>query len=389
MTLKLIRTEADYQNALARIDELMAAKKGTAEGDELDVLATLVEKYEEARFRIEAPTPIAAIQFRMEQQDISARELEPYLGPRGRVSEILSGKRPLTIDMIRNLNRHLGIPVESLIAEEADPMEGERKPPQNVLDTLKQWGVLGPREDYKALRLRAWPDGQRFALLRKTQTDRTNSKTDPASLQAWCASALVRSEQLRLRTKFDRDALTVDWARHLAKMSLAQDGPSRVADILADVGIGFVVQPHFSGTFVDGAAMRRSDEVPIVALSIRHDRIDNFWFTLFHELAHVAAHLKDDVIAICDDLDIRSSAAIETEADDIAQRALIPEDLWVEAALGAYASTPQVLALAAKAEVNVAIVAGRWQRLNKNYKKFSSLIDRNGVKQHFRNALSS
>ena len=115
--IRPIRTEEDYQAALARIDALMDAELGSDEGDELEVLATLVELFEEARFPIELPDPITAIKFRMEQQGLSQSDLAPIFGSRAKVSEVLSGKRGLTLKMIRALHAHLGIPAESLIRQ--------------------------------------------------------------------------------------------------------------------------------------------------------------------------------------------------------------------------------------------------------------------------------
>jgi HTH-type transcriptional regulator / antitoxin HigA len=117
MQIRPIRTDADHADALRRIDELMDAEPGTPEADELDVLATLVEAYEDRHFPIADPDPLAAIQFRMEQLGLTRKDLEPLLGSRGRVSEVLNGRRALSLQMIRRLNRELGIPLESLVGE--------------------------------------------------------------------------------------------------------------------------------------------------------------------------------------------------------------------------------------------------------------------------------
>lgn len=115
--IKLIRTERDYKNSLNRIELLMSKKCSKAETDELDVLATLVEKYEEDNYPIDFPDPIEAIKFSMERAGIDQAQLSEILGGRNRASEILHKKRRLTLRMIRKLHESLNIPTESLIKE--------------------------------------------------------------------------------------------------------------------------------------------------------------------------------------------------------------------------------------------------------------------------------
>ncbi|MBE2202615.1 MAG: transcriptional regulator [Anaerolinea sp.] len=115
MEIHPIRTEQDYEAALAEIDQLWDAASGTPEGDKLDILATLVEVYEARHYPILPPDPIEAILHHVESQGLSRADLEPYIGSRGRVSEVLNRKRPLSLTMIRNLQRGLGIAAEVLI----------------------------------------------------------------------------------------------------------------------------------------------------------------------------------------------------------------------------------------------------------------------------------
>lgn len=117
VSVRPIRNERDYDAALADIDALMDAKRGTSEGDRLDVLVTLVEAYERRRWAIDAPDPIEAIRVRMEQLGMRQRDLVPLIGSTGRVSEILARKRPLTLPMIRRLSEALGIRADVLIRE--------------------------------------------------------------------------------------------------------------------------------------------------------------------------------------------------------------------------------------------------------------------------------
>ena len=119
MTITPIKTARDYERALGRLEQLMDAKPGTKAGDELDVLTTLVEAYEAKHHPIYPPDPIEAIKFRMDQLGMTRKELETVLGSRGRVSEILTRKRTLSLEMIRRLHRKMHIPLESLIGTAA------------------------------------------------------------------------------------------------------------------------------------------------------------------------------------------------------------------------------------------------------------------------------
>ena len=112
---KLLKSETDYNEALKRIEELFDAEQGTPEADELELLAALVELYEQEHFPIEAPDPISAIKFRMEQENLSNEDMVQYLGSKSRVSEIFSHKRDLSISMIRKLVTGLHIPAEVLL----------------------------------------------------------------------------------------------------------------------------------------------------------------------------------------------------------------------------------------------------------------------------------
>jgi len=115
MMIKPIKTETDYRAALKEIERIFDAAPGTRDGDRLDVLTTLVEAYEEKHFRIPLPDPIEAILYYIDTRGFTRRDLERYIGSRARVSEVLNRKRPLTMEMIRNLHEGLGIPAEVLI----------------------------------------------------------------------------------------------------------------------------------------------------------------------------------------------------------------------------------------------------------------------------------
>lgn len=118
MTIRPIRNTSDHESALKRIEALMLAEQDTDDGDELDVLATLVDVYEHEHFPIEAADPIEAIVFRMDQMDMDRKDLEPFIGSRARVSEVLNRRRGLSLKMIRALHQELKIPLEALVGLE-------------------------------------------------------------------------------------------------------------------------------------------------------------------------------------------------------------------------------------------------------------------------------
>ncbi len=138
-TIKPIHTRADHAAALATIERLWDAKPGTRDGDTLEVVATLVDAYEREHTPIVPPTALEAIKFRLEQEGKSRKDLEAILGTRGRVSEVLSGRRALSLAMIRGLHESLRIPLEVLV------LEGSRKPRTRIKARARGKGLRGAR----------------------------------------------------------------------------------------------------------------------------------------------------------------------------------------------------------------------------------------------------
>jgi HTH-type transcriptional regulator/antitoxin HigA len=382
-----VRNAADHARALERIEDIFDAKPNTPEGDELEILSMLVAQYEHKS--IPVPSPIEAIRFRLHQQGLSPRDLEPFLGARSRVSEIMSGERKLTVDMMRALHLNFGIPAESLLGapQGAPPAPTPKRAPEpsvRALADLAATGLMKAKEAYSDFLARAAslcaPDPKlKAAHLRKTRTDRTNTKTDVAALDGWCAAALLKSMDVKVTKKTRQTKHDMALARAIAHFSTRKDGIKKVGKFLADHGIALVVLRHFTGTYLDGAAMRRADGVFVIALTLRHDRIDNFWFTLLHEFAHVSCHLNGETSMIFDDLELGSTDEIEAEADRFAQQALIPDDIWKAAR--ADFGLSEVTDLADEAGVDLAIVAGRWQREFKDYRRFSKAVGHGEVRK--------
>ena len=139
---------------------------------------------------------------------------------------------------------------------------------------------------------------------------------------------------------------------------------------------------HLPGTYLDGAALCRSDGTPVIALTLRHDRIDNFWFTLLHELCHALKHLGKGTNLILDDLEMKGGDDIEAEADLFAQNALVPAAIW-GAEVSPDLDGDDVERIAAMAGVHSAVVAGRWQRDHGDYRRFARSLGRGEVRRQF------
>lgn len=398
VSIRPIRGEEDYQRALARVEALIESARSDEELDELDVWATLIDRYETQHDPIDPPSPVEAIRFRMEQAGLEPRDLVPYLGNRARVSEVLAGKRALTLAMIRALTEHLGIPAQSLIGA------GQPHPP-NSQPTLLDWrrfplaamvkrGWLSPfarakdRAEATIRRLMAeagWDQAVPSFLYRRSCGEGTNAGADAYALQAWCLQLTALARSRRLKGKYRKGSLTAAFATRLSQLSVHRDGPNRAKDVLSGVGIALVHLPHLPRTRLDGAAFLLPDGRPVIGLTLRYDRVDNFWFTLFHELGHVARHLgHGGCEAFFDDLSIDTASDAsdrEREANDWAQNALVPPAAWRDSGLQARVSVQAVEALAARLKIHPAIVAGRVRRERRNYRLLSGLVGQGEVRR--------
>ena len=371
MAIKPIRNSDDLQQAKVQLAALMARTDAGRISDDIEIFSTLIEQFEQKHFTIEAPDAVTALKFRMEEKGLTARQLEPFIGSRARVSEVLTGKRHLSIDMIRSLHDGLGIPYEALLSK-------RRHTPEVSSPALERLNDLGIEiQDRKVLAFITGLNGKGNAspaLLRKTRTQRAALKTDQSALFLWQAAVLQKSHSPAATyhpSKFTYDAL-----RKIARLSPKEQGPRRAISKLAELGISVVIMPALPGTFLDGAAMADKSGNPIIGLTLRHDRIDNFWYTLLHECAHVALHydhlVKEHAVFV-DDMEIQSEDKVEREADDLAREALIPLAILNQVTWGPNTSYEDLSSLVARARVHLSVVAGRWQRDHQNYKRFAKM----------------
>jgi len=395
--MKVIKTESDYDAALARIEELIDRNPdpGTPEADELEVLSLLVEEYESRNFPSSLPDPIEALKFRMEQQNLTQRDLVPFIGSRSKVSEVLSGKRTLTLSMIRSLHSNLGIPARVLL-QERDPL------------VLEETGIDWSRFPVREMLLRGWVTAQvanvreqaedvvrdffaklgdvtpAVAMFRTTDHVRSARAMDEYALAAWSARVVIRAREDPPSVPFETGTVDLDFMREVAKLSWSDRGPLLAHEYLRKHGIPLIIEPHLPRTYLDGAAILVGADRPIIGLTIRHDRLDNFCWCLMHELAHVARHLQAGISRFFDDLDVADQGNTrEEEADELAGEALIPNDVWQRSPSRSYRSPEAAEHLARKLGIHPAIVAGRMRHDFKNYRILNQLVGHRQVRRLF------
>lgn len=398
MNPKIIKSEEDYNIALNRIEEIFDAKPGSPEFDEMELLVKLVEIYEDEKYPISAPDPISAIKFRMEQQGLKSKDLIPYIGSKSKVSEVLSGKRALSLNMIRKLNEGLGIPAEVLIKE-----TGKTLPDSSIMKHginfpftemfRRGWfkdfynGTLNEAKELKEeliIKFIGLFNINDFAI---SYNRKSESQAEPENindiLMAWRIRVMNKAITEKLPA-WNKEVLTDEFFFELAKLSYFQEGPKLAKEFLNKAGIHFVIEQHLDKTHLDGSSMLMPDGSPLIALTLRYDRLDSFWFTLFHELAHVQKHLTEIKMAYFDDMFNEMNKKIEKEADAYAKQMLIQDSLWKSSGLRITSSTAEIKAFASQLRINPAIPAGRLRYENKNYSVFTNLIGNGAVREMFK-----
>jgi HTH-type transcriptional regulator/antitoxin HigA len=210
---------------------------------------------------------------------------------------------------------------------------------------------------------------------------RIGSEVNQYALWAWQCRVLLLARSKPVAGSYSRDSITDEWLKSLAKESTK--GPCNASRMLSESGIHLIIEPQLPQTYLDGATFLLPDERPVIGMTLRYDRLDNFWFVLFHELVHVKNHLrKGKLEQIFDDLDAEPDE-LEREADMLAGNALIPESDW-EVALARYLRTEDsIKSFAEERHIHPAIVAGRIRKEADNYVILKDLIGIGEVRKQF------
>lgn len=398
---RIIKTDSDYRNALAEIDSLLDRDPdpGSSDADRLELLTLLVQDYESQIFQVSLPDPVDAILFRMEQQSLSQKDLVPYIGSRSKVSEVLSGKRPLSLSMVRALHAGLGIPAKVLLHEQASNLmkepdvEWTRFPLREMI--RRGWiqekvsDVQGQAEEVlRRFFAKVGPETSVLALYRKSSSSmRSIRSMDEYALLAWTARVIIQSSENPPPGGYHPQTVTLEFMRQVAQLSWSEQGPALAKEFLEKHGVSLIIESHLPKTHLDGAAILLQDEKrPIIGLTLRHDRLDNFWFCLLHELAHISLHLDEKTVQFYDDLDLESQDdPREREADKMAGEALIPEEVWRKSPASRLRTPEAAQHLANQLRIHPAVVAGRMRHQFKSYRVLNQLVGHNQVRKSFPN----
>lgn len=392
---KVIKSSTDYEDALREVDRLVEGDPapGTPDADRLELLALLIQGYEAKRVSARRADPLEAIRFRMEQQALTQRDLVPFIGSRSKVSEILAGKRPLTLSMIRALHRGLGIPAESLLHEPSAAIdeagvEWDRFPIREMVargwvEGVSPWARCDSED---VVRRFVGALGGRLALpaFYKKAKLRTGRSLDKHALMAWTLRVAIRARREGPPRRCKPGTVTPDFMREVAQVSWSTRGPLLAQEFLQRHGIALIVEPHLPRTRLDGAAILIDTDQPVIGLTLRYDRLDNFWFALMHELGHVGLHLKTVGESFCDDLDIEDNDdPRENETDALAREVLVPASAWAESPARVLRSPEAAQHLAERLRIHPAIVAGRMRFEAKNYRILTQLVGSGEVQKLF------
>jgi HTH-type transcriptional regulator/antitoxin HigA len=402
--MKVIKTDQEYNSASEELSVLMEndPQPGSKNYEKMELLLLLIEAYEKDHVDIGLPDPIEAIRYRMAEYGMKNRDLVTIIGSPVKVSEVLNRKRKLTFEMMQALSNTLSIPPAVFFqyqphAKMEDPKQLSAQIP--VREMIKKRWIQGIytsielKNKIEEIQQSFFSNQDLFsfaftgnAVMLKKQHIRKGSNIDPISLASWEYMALDIASHRSLQASFKKGFLSPENLRKLACLSVFPDGMKQAQAFLSSMGIHLIILPHLKKTHIDGAAMLiPKTKIPVIALTLRHDRIDNFWFCLFHELGHVRDHLTD-VLSIAENLDvIDENDQIEKEADEFACNHLIPLESWnifYQEGKGDF-SPASVIEFARSIDINPAIVAGRVRCITRQWKLLSRMVGHHEVRKVF------
>ena len=231
--------------------------------------------------------------------------------------------------------------------------------------------------------------GPQYATAYHRKKMRSENAPNEYALLAWQARILERARDLATHNELSEFELNDRWIPELVRLTRKKNGAKRASQLLSEKGIALIIERHLPGSYLDGAAMLGDSDRPVIGLTLRYDRLDNFWFVLLHELGHVYLHLLDGLrYDFFDEESASDTDTIESEADQFALNALIPEDLW-ERCLSRFALSEEAVRIDAKnLGINPSIIAGRIRKERGNYTILRDLVGQDQVRAQFQDAVN-
>jgi len=381
-----IKDEHQYANYLKELSGYCALSDKQLDQsmkERIEHLSILLAAYERRIEDLEPADPISIIRIRMHERGLSSSDVVPYFGSPSRVSEVLNGRRSLTLSMIRKISKGLDIPADFLVGvdDEYDRRSDEPDWTMFPIGEMHKRGWIEAKtkrsKNLEASMLDFFNTANPNLLsanYKRSITLRSESLSSNYARTAWLARVVsLAKESIAAVTKFDHSSINSEFLEALAAESQNHLGHITAFKMLAEIGIIVIYEPSLKGASIDGAATEING-TPIIGVTLRHDRLDHFWFTLMHEVCHVWKHLNTGEFLI-DDFDSEDDGQkIEAEANRLARDILIPRAMWRRSAARTSPTVSNVLDLARMIGRDPAIVAGRVRRENNNYSLFTELV---------------
>ncbi len=382
-TFGILDTPEAYTAALDELEGLLGKEvpRDDATRNRIRLLTLLIEDYERRHLPPHEPaSAVEAIRFRMEQQGLSPRDLVKFLGSPSRVSEVLSGKRGLSLSMIRALNEGLGIPADALITNNEVQSRAKVKYTKGGMATLIARRGWLDTHAAEAVRVYVEPVVRLSGAAAFRRTSRSTG-VDKEAIVAWTARVYHVGKTMA-RSSPGIDGNLDDLLRETIKLSWADAGPRLAVEFLRRHGVPVVIEPPLPKTHLDGVAIADGN-LSVIGLTLRFDRIDSFWFTLAHEMAHLIVAAGKARQVFVDDLETSATDESERQADELARERLIPASAWRRSPASSLRSPQAAELLARELRIHPAIVAGRVRYESGSYRVLGNMLGQGEVRRLF------
>lgn len=390
---KPIKNDDDYQIVNARIKELDKPIISEDEADEKEVLIALVEYYERKKKYENLDDPIDVLKKIMKDRKLKQKDLLPYIGSLSKVSEVLSYRRPLSISMVRKLHEGLGIPAEILIKD----VSQSHKKAIDKLDIYpftemynKGWfndiykGNLLDAKKHKKEILSSFiaEFGVIDPIIHANYDNYDGTDIELGSILAWRVKAIrnVKDEKL---PKWDKSALSHSFFYQLARLTYFSEGPKLIKQYLNMFGIHVSIESNLKNTRFDSAVMLMPDGSPLIALTLKHDRLDYFYMILFHALSHLKLHVHDENTIFIDNHKLKEDTTEEKEANKSVLDVVINTEAWKASGLNLKSTAKQIREFSNHEKISPSLTAAIIRYINKDSSSFYSLATHGKLKEAF------